>query len=76
MHARYRGFDIEYVDNGYQLHEDGYCKETHTCIGDDVTKRYKAMERIDAIHRHRRLEIDANIQRVDAQVKATRDSGV
>lgn len=76
MNAKYRGYEIKYIGGGFELYEGGFRKETHSCTDDEATKRYKSMQRIDAIHRHRRLEDDANIQRVDAQVKAARDMGV
>jgi len=76
MNAKYRGFEIKYIGSGFELYEGGFRIETHACADDEPTKRYKSMQRIDAIYRHRRQEDEANIQRVDAQVKATRDSGV
>jgi len=74
--AVYRGFSIIYIGGGFELHEEGSKKETHQCADDEATKRYKSMKRIDDILRFRRNEVDASIERVDAQVKATRDSGV
>ena len=76
MDAKYRGFDIKYLGGGFQLYEGDSLKETHSCADDEATKRYKSMQRIDAIHRHRRREDDRSIERVDAQVKATRNMGV
>jgi len=76
MDAKYRGFEIKYLGGGFQLFEGGFRKETHACADDEATKRYKSMQRIDAIHRHRRQEDDRSIERVDAQVRATRDMGV
>jgi hypothetical protein len=76
MNAKYRGFEIKYLGGGFKLFEGGFLKETHSCQDDAAIKRYKSMQRIDAIHRHRRQEDDKSIERVDAQVKATRDMGV
>ena len=76
MDAKYRGFDIKYIGGGFKLYEGDSLKETHSCQDDTATKRYKSMQRIDAIHRHRRQEDDKSIERVDAQVRATRDMGV
>ena len=76
MDAKYRGFDIKYLGGGFHLYEGDSLKETHSCADDEATKRYKSMQRIDAIHRHRRQEDDRSIERVDAQVRATRDMGV
>ena len=76
MDAKYRGFEIKYLGGGFQLFEGGFVKETHSCLDDTATKRYKSMQRIDAIHRHHRQEDDRSIERVDAQVRATRDMGV
>jgi hypothetical protein len=64
----YRGHVIDRHVDGYVIYEDDkvvYYTETNT---DDAAIRYKAMEVIDRRHRERRKEIDANIQRVDAQV--------
>ena len=51
MDAKYRGFEIKYLGGGFQLFEGGFLKETHSCQDDTATKRYKSMQRIDAIHR-------------------------
>lgn len=64
----YRGHAIDKTINGYVIFEDNkvvYYTESNL---DDVAIRYRAMEVIDRIHRERRKEVDANIQRVDAQV--------
>jgi hypothetical protein len=64
----YRGHVIDRHVDGYVIYEDDkvvYYTETNI---DDAAIRYKAMEVIDRRHRERRKEIDANIQRVDAQV--------
>ena len=65
----YRGHVIDRTIDGYVIYEDDkvvYYTETNI---DDAAIRYKAMEVIDRIHRERRKEVDANIQRVDAQVR-------
>jgi hypothetical protein len=64
----YRGHVIDRHVDGYVIYEDDkvvYYTETNI---DDAAIRYKAMEVIDRIHRERRKEVDASIQRVDAQV--------
>jgi hypothetical protein len=64
----YRGHAIDKTLDGYVIFEDDkvvYYTETNM---DDVAIRYRAMEVIDRMHRERRKEIDASIQRVDAQV--------
>ena len=64
----YRGYAIDKTVDGYVIFEDNkvvYYTETNM---DDVAIRYRAMEVIDRMHRERRKEIDASIQRVDAQV--------
>jgi len=64
----YRGHVIDRHVDGSVIYEDDkvvYYTELHI---DDAAIRYKAMEVIDRRHRERRKEIDANIQRVDAQV--------
>ena len=72
---KYRGFDIKYIGGGFQLYEGDFLKETHACLDNDEDKRLKSRQRIDSIHRHRRLEDDKSIERVDAQVKLARDNG-
>ena len=72
---KYRGFDIKYIGGGFQLYEGDFLKETHACLDTDEDKRFRSRKRVDDIHRHRRLEDDRNIDRVDAQVKLARDNG-
>ena len=36
---------------------------------DDASKKYKAMQKIDSMHRELQKQINTNIQRVDAQTK-------
>jgi hypothetical protein len=72
---KYRGFDIKYIGGGFQLYEGDFLKETHACLDNDEEKRLKSRQRIDSIHRYRRLEDDRNIDRVDAEVKLARDNG-
>ena len=72
---KYRGFDIKYIGGGFQLYEGDFLKETHACLDTNEHKKLKSRQRIDAILRHRMLEDDRNIQRVDAQVKLARDNG-
>ena len=72
---KYRGYEIKYIGGGFQLYEGDFLKETHACLDTDEDKRYRSRKRVDDIHRHRSLEDDRNIQRVDAQVKLARDNG-
>ena len=72
---KYRGFDIKYIGGGFQLYEGDFLKETHSCLDNDDDKRLRSRKRVDDILRHRKLEDDASIQRVDSQVKLARDNG-
>jgi len=72
---KYRGFDIKYIGGGFQLYEGDFLKETHACLDTNEDKIFRSRKRVDDIHRHRSLEDDRNIQRVDAQVKLARDNG-
>jgi len=72
---KYRGFGIKYIGGGFQLYEGDFLKETHSCLDIDDDKRLRSRKRVDDILRHRKLEDDAGIQRVDAQVKLARDNG-
>ena len=72
---KYRGYEIKYIGGGFQLYEGDFLKETHACLDTNEDKRFRSRKRVDDIHRHRILEDDRNIQRVDAQVKLARDNG-
>ena len=72
---KYRGYDIKYIGGGFELYEGGFKKETHACLDTDEDKRFRSRKRVDDILRHRTLEDNRNIQRVDAQVKLARDNG-
>jgi len=64
----YRGHVIDRHVDGYVIYENDKVVYYTEINIDDAAIRYKAMEVIDRRHRERRKEIDANIQRVDAQV--------
>jgi len=64
----YRGYKIDRTLKGFVISENNkivYLTETNK---DDIAIRYLAMQIIDNKHRERRKEMDASIQRVDAQV--------
>jgi hypothetical protein len=65
----YRGHDIDKTLDGFVILDNKKVVYlTHSTL-DDVAIRYRAMQIIDKIHSERRKEVDANIQRVDAQVR-------
>ena len=68
---KYRGF----IGGGYQLYLDDQLVETHQTADDNNIKLQKARNAIDSKYREIRKDVDANIQRVDAQVKMARDNG-
>ncbi len=72
---KYRGYEIKYIGGGFELWSGGFKIETHQTVDDAATKRYKAMEAIDKKFKDENKDIQANIQRVDAQTKNTRDNG-
>ena len=71
----YRGYDIFEKDKVWKIELEGKTISTFHKI-DGVDGKASCMCEIDRIKREERKEVDANIQRVDAQVKATRDGGV
>ena len=72
---KYRGYGIQFIGGGFQLYLDDQLIETHQTADDDNIKLQKARNAIDSKYREIRKDVDANIQRVDAQVKMARDNG-
>ena len=71
----YRGYDIFEKDNVWKVELEGKAISTFDKI-DGVDGKASCMTEIDRIKREDIKEREVNIQRVDAQVKATRDGGV
>ena len=71
----YRGYDIFEKDNVWKVELEGKVITTFDKI-DGVDGKASCMTEIDRIKREDIQEREINIQRVDAQVKATRDGGV
>ena len=71
----YRGYDIFEKDNVWKIELEGKTITTFNKIL-DVDGKASCMTEIDRIKREDIQDREINIQRVDAQVKATRDGGV
>ena len=71
----YRGYDIFEKDNVWKVELEGKVITTFDKI-DGVDGKASCMTEIDRIKREDIRDREINIQRVDAQVKATRDGGV
>ena len=71
----YRGYDIFEKDNVWKIELEGKTITTFNKIL-NVDGKASCMTEIDRIKREDFKEREINIQRVDAQVKATRDGGV
>jgi uridine phosphorylase len=71
----YRGYDIFEKDNVWKVELEGKTISTFDKI-DGVDGKASCMTEIDRIKREDIQDREINIQRVDAQVKATRDGGV
>ena len=71
----YRGYDIFEKDNVWKIELEGKAISTFDKI-DGVDGKASCMTEIDRIKREDIQEREINIQRVDAQIKATRDGGV
>jgi hypothetical protein len=71
----YRGYDIFEKDNVWKIELEGKAISTFDKI-DGVDGKASCMTEIDRIKREDIRDREINIQRVDAQVKATRDGGV
>jgi len=71
----YRGYSIFEKDNVWKIELEGKTITTFNKIL-NVDGKASCMNEIDRIKREDYHERERNIQRVDAQVKATRDGGV
>jgi len=68
----YRGYDIVEYDTEWKVELDNQSVCTFT-KEEGVSGESSCMCEIDRIKREERKEVDANIQRVDAQVKLNKD---
>ena len=68
----YRGYDIVEYDTQWKVELDNKSIATFDKV-EGVSGEASCMCEIDRIYRNDRKEIDANIQRVDAQVKLNKD---
>ena len=68
----YRGYDIVEYDTEWKVELDNQSVCTFT-KEEGVSGEASCMCEIDRIKREERKEVDANIQRVDAQVKLNKD---
>tara|TARA_R110000851_G_scaffold100719_1_gene216482 strand:+ start:345 stop:593 length:249 start_codon:yes stop_codon:yes gene_type:complete len=68
----YRGYDIVEYDTEWKVELDNKSVSTFEKV-EGVSGEASCMCEIDRIKRQERLEIDASIQRVDAQVKLNKD---
>ena len=71
----YRGYDIFEKDKVWKVELEGKVITTFDKI-DGVDGKASCMTEIDRIKREDIQDREINIQRVDAQVKTTRDGGV
>ena len=71
----YRGYSIFEKDNVWKVELEGKTISTFDKI-DGVDGKASCMTEIDRIKREDIRDREINIQRIDAQVKATRDGGV
>tara|TARA_R100000808_G_scaffold15623_1_gene35952 strand:- start:63 stop:473 length:411 start_codon:yes stop_codon:yes gene_type:complete len=67
--AIYRGYDIYFTSVGFDIILVDALIHREKTDEDDASKKYKAMQKIDSMHRELQKQINTNIQRVDAQVK-------
>ena len=68
----YRGYDIVEYDTHWKVELDNKSIATFDKV-EGVSGEASCMCEIDRIKRQETVEIDANIQRVDAQVKLNKD---
>ena len=68
----YRGYDIVEYDTQWKVELDNKSISTFDKV-EGVSGEASCMCEIDRIKREERKEVDANIQRVDAQVKLNKD---
>ena len=67
--AIYRGYDVYFTSVGFDIILADALIHREKTDDDDVSKKYKAMQKIDSMHRELQKQINTNIQRVDAQTK-------
>ena len=70
--AIYRGYDVYFTAEGFDIILADALIHREKSDSDHAGKKYKAMEHIDNMHKKLQKQIEANIQRVDAQVKIKR----
>jgi hypothetical protein len=70
--AIYRGYDVYFTSVGFDIILADALIHREKTDDDDASKKYKAMQKIDNMHRELQKQIETNIQRVDAQVKIKR----
>jgi len=75
MDDKYRGYGIKLLGGGFQLYLDDKLEGTYQTCYDDKENLQQAKNTIDTKYREIQKDVEVNIQRVDAQVKITRDSG-
>jgi len=75
MDEKYRGYGIKLLGGGFQLYYDDKLEGTYQTCYDDKVNLQKAKNTIDSKYKEIHKDVEVNIQRVDAQVKITRDSG-
>ena len=67
--AIYRGYDVYFTGEGFDIILADALIHREKTDDDDASKKYKAMQKIDSMHRELQKQINTNIQRVDAQTK-------
>ena len=67
--AIYRGYDVYFTSVGFDIILADALIHREKTDDDDASKKYKAMQKIDNMHRELQKQINTNIQRVDAQTK-------
>ena len=75
MDDKYRGYGIKLLGGGFQLYYDNKLEGTYQTCYDDKENLQKAKNTIDSKYNEINKDVEANIQRVDAQVKLARDNG-
>ena len=75
MDDKYRGYGIKLLGGGFQLYYDNKLEGTYQTCYDDKENLQKAKNTIDSKYKEINKDVQVNIQRVDAQVKLTRDNG-
>ena len=67
--AIYRGYDVYFTSVGFDIILADALIHREKTDDDEASKKYKAMQKIDSMHRELQKQINTNIQRVDAQTK-------